>query len=156
VRAAGGSISANVSSSQFDSSEAVWLGSNGVLDVAGVARTYLDSRGLTQGEVLDGGKVTLGGTGVYVVTEEGSRIDVSGAAPVRLDVHNEAGGLGRDVGSDAGSVTIATTEGALLDGTIAAHAGSAANRGGAFNLKLDDTRDRTLISGAPPVNGRHR
>jgi filamentous hemagglutinin family protein len=154
VRAAGGSISANVSSSQFDSSEAVWLGSNGVLDVAGVARTYLDSRGLTQGEVLGGGKVTLGGTGVYVVTEEGSRIDVSGAAPVRLDVHNEAGGLGRDVGSDAGSVTIATTEGALLDGTIAAHAGSAANRGGAFNLKLDDTRDRTLISGAPPVNGR--
>ncbi|MBS1147232.1 MAG: filamentous hemagglutinin-related protein [Proteobacteria bacterium] len=80
VKAAGGSISATVNSSQFSSSEAVWLGANGELDVAGVARTYTDNRGLTQGKVLGGGSVTMGGTGAYVVTETGSRINVSGAA----------------------------------------------------------------------------
>ncbi len=152
VRTAGGSISATISrgaSEPFDPSATVWLGANSVLDASGAARTYTDSRGLTQGKVINGGSVTLGGQGAYVVTESGSRIKVSGAAPVQLDVPNESGGLGRTVGSDAGSVTIATTEGALLDGTIEAHAGSAANRGGVFSFKLNDTRDRTLISGAP-------
>ncbi|NDP49127.1 MAG: filamentous hemagglutinin N-terminal domain-containing protein, partial [Sulfuriferula multivorans] len=79
VQARGGSITANAGDSQFDASAAVWLGSNAVLDVAGAARTYKDARGLTQGEVLNGGSVTLGGVGAYVVTEAGSRIDVSGA-----------------------------------------------------------------------------
>lgn len=149
VHTAGGSIAALVkrsSSVAYDPSAAVWLGAHGVLDVAGVARTYTDSRGLVQGTVLAGGTVTLGGSVAadgavtggqgFVVTEAGSRIDISGAAPVRLDVQNESGGIGRLVGSDAGTLKVRVQEGALLDGTIAAQGGSAANRGGSFDLTL--------------------
>ena len=91
---------------------------------------------LTQGEVLDGGSVTLHAQYGHVVAEAGSKIELSGAAPVRLDILNEAGGLGQWVGSDAGSLRIIAREGVLLDGAFAAHAGSASNRGGAFNLVL--------------------
>lgn len=138
----GGAITAklNRSTSQpFDPASTLWLGDQAVLDVSGAARTYTDSRGLTQGEVLAGGMVKLNAQIGYVVTEAGSVIDVSGAAPVQLDVRNEAGGLGRKVGSDAGSVSVVAREGALLDGTLAAQAGSTAHRGGSFDLTLGDS-----------------
>jgi len=114
----------------------IWLGDQAVLDVSGIARTYTDNKGLTQGEVLAGGIVNLNAKTGYVVTESGSRVDVSGAAPVHLDTRNEAGGLGRMVGSDAGTLSIFAEEGMLLDGALAAQAGSASNRGGAFSATL--------------------
>ncbi len=157
VHAAGGSIVANLSRSEsnsdpFEAASALWLGPQAVLDTSGAARTYTDSRSLTQGEVLNGGSVTLNAPTGYIVTSAGSRIDVSGAAPVLLDVPNERGGLGRIVASDAGTVTIASREGMLLDGAIDARAGSAANRGGTFNLTLGgDTSSRSF---AAPTNER--
>ncbi len=141
LRTHGGDISATLSRSTdqtFDPASAIWLGEQAVLDTSGVARTYTDSRGLTQGEVLSGGTAALNAKSGYVVTRAGSKIDVSGAAPVRLDVRNEAGGLGRDVGSDAGSIAVVAREGALLDGTLSARAGSASNRGGSLGLTLGD------------------
>ncbi|WP_018078827.1 filamentous haemagglutinin family protein [Thiobacillus denitrificans] len=114
----------------------IWLGEQAVLDVSGIARTYTDGKGLTQGEVLAGGTVRLDAQTGYVVTEAGSRIDVSGAAPVRLDMPSESGGLGRLVGSDAGTLSVFAEEGMLLDGTLAAHAGSASHRGGSFSATL--------------------
>ncbi|MBT9538318.1 filamentous haemagglutinin family protein [Thiobacillus sp.] len=137
----GGTITANLNRSTdqpFDPASTLWLGDQAVLDVSGAARTYTDNRGLTQGEVLAGGAVKLNAQIGYVVTEAGSAINVSGAAPVQLDVRNEAGGLGRNVGSDAGSLTVVAREGALLDGALVAQAGSAANRGGSFDLTLGD------------------
>ncbi len=150
VKSAGGEVSANISRGEteaFEPSAAIWLGPQAVVDVSGAAQTYTDGRGLTQGKVLAGGSVSLGAKGGYVVTEAGSRIAVSGAAPVRLDVPNETGGLGRSVGSDAGVVTIATSEGALLDGAIDGRACSAQNRGGMFNFTLNaflPTNERVL------------
>jgi len=134
ILSSGGSVTASVDRSVFDPSSSVWLGANGVIDVSGAARTFTDNRGLIQGKELNGGKVKLNAKNSYVVTEAGSRIKVSGAAPVRMDVLNERGGLGRDIGSDAGSVTASSTEGMLLDGGMEAHAGSAANRGGILSL----------------------
>lgn len=163
VRAAGGNISAVVTRDVFDPAAAVWVGERGVLDVAGAARTYVDNNGLTQGDVLAGGSITLdggnissGGNGVlvgaYVVTKAGSSLNVSGAAPVHLDVLNETRGLGRSVGSDAGSVTITTTEGAFLDGNILAHAGSTAHRGGTLIVRQGANVDSEVTradKGAP-------
>lgn len=114
----------------------IWLGDQAVLDVSGIARTYTDGKGLTQGEVLAGGTVRLDAQTGYVVTEAGSRIDVSGAVPVRLDIPNESGGLGRLVGSDAGTLSVFAEEGMLLDGILVAQAGSAPNRGGSFSATL--------------------
>lgn len=141
IRSSGGDISVQLNRSTdlaFDPASTIWLGSQAVLDASGVARTYTDSRGLTQGNLLAGGKIALNAQIGYVVTEAGSKIDVSGASPVRLDVINETGGLGRTSGSDAGAVTIVTREGALLDGTLRAQAGGVSNRGGSFSLTLGD------------------
>lgn len=133
------------------SQNALWLGKQAVLDVSGAARTYADSRGLTQGEVLAGGVVSLNAKTGYVVTEEGSRIDLSGAAPVRLDVLNERGGLGRSVGSDAGALNVFAEEGILLDGTMAARGGGASNRGGAVSIALSKNARLENQSDLDPV-----
>lgn len=139
ITAPGGSITATLDHGHafdFNASNSLWLGKQSVLDVSGVALTYLDNQRLTQGTALNGGDITLNAQFGNVVAEAGSRITVAGVAPVRLDILNEAGGLGQWVGSDAGSLSITARESILLDGTITAQAGSASNRGGTFNLVL--------------------
>ena len=71
-----------------------------------MALTYLDSQRLTQGTVLNGGDVILNAQIGSRGNEAGSSINVGGVAPVRLDILNQAGGLGQWVGSDAGSLSI--------------------------------------------------
>src|SRR5690606_38979206 len=138
----GGSIIATldhgISELNYDASHALWLGREATLDVSGKALTFLDNQRLTQGEVLNGGTVALNARFGHVVTEAGSKNNIAGAAPVRLDILNEAGGLGQWVGSDAGTLSIHAREGTLLDGAIAAHGGSGSNRGGTFSLVLGD------------------
>ncbi len=139
----GGTISATLDRSNgsvFDvvNHNPIWLGNEALLDASGIAQTYTDSKGLIQGTVLAGGTVNLNAKTGYVVSEPGARIDISGAAPVRMDVLNEAGGLGRMVGSDAGALNIFAEEGMLLDGSITALAGDATNRGGTFNATLSE------------------
>mgnify|MGYP001551149249 FL=1 len=149
ISAPGGSITATLDHGQgfeFFPTNALWLGKQAVLDVSGVALTYLDSQRLTQGTVLNGGNITLNAKFGYVVAEAGSTIRMAGAAPVRLDILNQAGGLGQWVGSDAGSLSISAREGIMLDGTMDAQAGGASNRGGAFDLVLGNnlTPDQSL------------
>ncbi|WP_306463963.1 filamentous haemagglutinin family protein [Nitrosospira sp. NpAV] len=139
ISAPGGDITATLDHDQsfdFNATNSLWLGKQAVLDVSGTALTFLDSQRLTQGEVLNGGTITLNAQYGYVVVEAGSSIKVAGAAPVRLDILNEAGGLGQWVGSDAGSVSIIAREGILLNGSMLAQAGSVSNRGGTFDLIL--------------------
>ncbi|RJP70076.1 MAG: filamentous hemagglutinin N-terminal domain-containing protein [Comamonadaceae bacterium] len=149
VHAAGGTISANltplVPEEGQEQRSSIWLGSRAVLDAAGAARTYADNQGGQSGEVLAGGTVNLNAQRGFVVSEANSLVTVSGAAPVRLDVPNEAGGAGRMVGSDAGTINIAAHDGVMLDGTLQAHAGGASNRGGNFSLSYVLTDD--LING---------
>lgn len=145
---------------------ALWLGKDASIDVSGIAKTYLDGRGLTQGTVLAGGAVNLNAKTGYVVTESGSSINVSGTMPVKLGVRNESGGLGRLVGSDAGVLTVFGEEGILLDGAMSAQAGGAGNRGGVLNVTLSknahvpgqifDSQARTLslaATVAPQTSG---
>ncbi len=139
ISAPGGSISATLDHSSdfnFNATNSLWLGKQAILDVSGVALTFLDSQRLTQGEVLNGGAVTLNAQFGNVVAEAGSSIRIAGAAPVRLDILNQAGGLGQWVGSDAGSLSITARESILLDGAIMAQPGGLSNRGGTFNLNL--------------------
>ncbi|SCY11929.1 filamentous haemagglutinin family protein [Nitrosospira sp. Nsp13] len=153
ISAPGGSITATLDHDQsfdFNASNSLWLGKQAVLDVSGAALTFLDNNRLTQGEVLNGGTVALNAQYGYVVAEAGSSIKMAGAAPVRLDILNEAGGLGQWVGSDAGSLGIIAREGILLDGTLLAQAGGVFNRGGTFDLVLglEDVGD-ALTKGFP-------
>ena len=84
-----------------------------------------------------------------MVTEAGSIINVGGVAPVRLDIQNQAGGLGQWVGSDAGSLSIMARESVLLDGGMAAQGGGISNRGGVFNLELGDNSTPSPDLGFP-------
>lgn len=172
LQARGGAITATLDrSSGFvagtPDTNTLWLGDRAVLDASGVAQTTADARGLTQGKVLNGGTVTLQATTGYVVAEAGARIDVSGAAPVRLDEPGEAGGVSRQVASDAGSVKLFAEEGMLFDATMVAQGGAAGRRGGSLDIELGknarvdgqtgfDGQARTLVltnSVAPQTTG---
>ena len=111
----------------------LWLGEHALLDASGIAQTITDTQGLTQGEVLGGGTVNLYSSEA-LVAEAGARIDVSGAAPVRIDERNETGGIGRLLASDAGSVNLTFGSNLLLDATFDAAAGSSAQRGGSLDI----------------------
>lgn len=112
----------------------IWLGESATLDVAGRAETYTDSQGLVKGDVLAGGKVDL--KAGNVVARKGSTIDISGAAPVRIDLVNESGGIGREIGSDAGALTVLVNNKAAFDGDIEARGGGGDNRGGTLDFTL--------------------
>ncbi|HEX8874744.1 MAG TPA: filamentous hemagglutinin family protein [Nitrosospira sp.] len=152
ITAPGGTITATLDHRHdfnFDPRNSLWLGKQAVLDVSGVALTYLDNQRLTQGTVLNGGTITLNALLGSVVAEAGSSIRMAGVAPVRLDILNQAGGVGQWVGSDAGSLNIAAREGVLLDAGIAAQGGSANNRSGTFNLVLGDNLTPPVELGFP-------
>lgn len=151
ITAPGGTISATlnrVGADVYDPASALWLGSGARLDVAGAALAWPGANGLVTGKVLKGGDVILSAQTGHVVTDARSLIDITGAAPVWLDIPNESGGLGMTVGSDAGSLTISTQEGALLDGRILAKGGGAINRGGSFSLRLG-LAERPVEGGYP-------
>ncbi|PZO12626.1 MAG: filamentous hemagglutinin [Burkholderiales bacterium] len=172
LQARGGAIKATLDRSTgfvggSPDTNSLWLGNSAVLDASGVAQTYADARRLTQGTVRDGGSVTLQATTGYVVAEAGARINVSGAAPVRLDERNESGGIGRDVASDAGRVKVFAEEGLLFDATLTARGGAPGRRGGSLDIELAknarlegqagfDSQARTLVlanSVAPQTAG---
>ena len=129
----------------------VWLGNAAVLDASGVALidpwapAVASADGTPQvprtGVMLDGGKVSLKGRGGYVVAEQGSRVDVSGAADnFQLPAQQPAGighataYLGTPVWSDAGSITLGAAAGLYFDGQLQASGGAAQADGGTLTL----------------------
>ena len=123
----------------FRSGESIWLGSGSRLLARGVALVYPDAVGVRRGDVLDGGTIAITAHKGYVVAQTGAVIDVSGAsATVDLAQSRGAGFtyVATGIPSDAGSISIATREGALLDATLAAHAGGAGASGGTFGLTV--------------------
>lgn len=123
----------------------LFLGDNARIDVSGVARTFTNTRGQTQGKVLAGGEVSLRANTGALVTRAGSVIDVSGAAPVRLGEPNETGGLGRDVASNGGRVTLRSNN-LFLDGALRAQGGATTQRGG--SLEVGSAGDGSLPDSA--------
>ncbi|MCK6190603.1 filamentous haemagglutinin family protein [Pseudomonas sp. EYE_354] len=120
------------------------VGEEALIDVAARAVTAVSSRGNVYGQVLNGGKISIGGdinltTGiasagdVFVVVREGARLDASGAQAV-LDVP----GQGRvPVASNGGSISFASNNGLYLDGSFVARAGGAGAAGGSLALALE-------------------
>lgn len=157
VVAHGGNITATVDRSKGSYRDAarpqnnLWLGANAVLDASGVADTFTDARGRTTGEVLAGGSVILKANTGALVAEAGANINISGAAPVRVDVANESGGLGRDVASDAGRLEMFADNALLFDATVSARGGSPNQRGGTLDVTLSNNLDPQFIPTQAPV-----
>ncbi|MBT2118369.1 filamentous hemagglutinin family protein [Dyella sp. LX-66] len=146
----------------------VWLGTSAVLDASGVAlidpwaAAVAGADGTPQvprtGTVLDGGAVTLQGNGGYVVAEQGSRIDVDGAADNFQLPASDPGGLGTatrylgtPVWSDAGSIRLAAAAGLYFDGQLQATGGAAQAEGG--TLSLVGLGHKQGQNGAPQASG---
>jgi filamentous hemagglutinin family protein len=136
-------IKANSSSTIYNPTQAVWLGSHAQLLATGATKMQpSDALNRRSGEVLDGGSVTLTAQRGYVIQEQGSVIDVSGTkAKLDLPIANsETSAISyraTEVGSNAGSITVAAGEGVVLEGGIKGAAGSATTRNGRFDLTLD-------------------
>lgn len=137
--APGGKISlatTNPEADRYIDSQSIWLGSSARLLAGGAVVLEPNDDGLRTGRVLNGGDVSLLARSGYIVTEEGSLIDVSGAS-TELDLP-AASSLGRErvaVSSDAGRVSLRAREGMLLDGSYRALAGGASARGGSLEIE---------------------
>lgn len=107
------------------------------LDVRGVAQLQPDALGQRQGDVLDGGRIELTAERGTIVTERGSRLDVSGTSAT-LDLPNGRNGVSaKAIASAAGTIAFTAAEGMLLDGTLRADAGGAGAAGGELRITLD-------------------
>ena len=128
---------------EYNAAQTIWLGGHASLLATGAARMNpQDATGRRTGDVLDGGNITLKAQRGYVVAEQGSQIDVSGNNTV-LDLPATGGtapGIHYSptaIGSNAGNIALTAAEGAVLDGSLKASAGSAATLGGRLDLALN-------------------
>ena len=126
---------------QYDPAQAIWLGQHGWLRATGATLLNpADELARKTGEVLDGGTVSLTTNRGYIVLEQGSKIDVSGTKAT-LDILSGGSGniqyTATEVGSNAGSISLSATEGAVLDGELKGLAGNATTNGGRLNLELN-------------------
>jgi filamentous hemagglutinin len=152
VKAEGGTISLLMLTSppdstdnSYNSSRSIWLGSHAKLLANGSADRVVVN-GIASGEVLDGGTVRIGRLGSagmeaavgYVVAEEGSLIDVSGAKAENLRFrYGSYLTQPKTVGSAGGIIDIRAREGMMLAGQLRGKAGTADARGGTLSVTLD-------------------
>jgi filamentous hemagglutinin family protein len=147
LRAPGGEISlalnANLPEAVYNNTQAIWLGSQAVLDVAGVPRIYPNALGQPTGEVLPGGTVSLSTQRGFLELLPGSLIDVSGSSGVVAETGVGGGAVQNvRVASAGGVIDLSAADGAELGGTFAAGAGTPGPgivqpAGGTFSLTLD-------------------
>ncbi|RUL63080.1 filamentous hemagglutinin N-terminal domain-containing protein [Dyella dinghuensis] len=159
IDAPGGSIDLSttpLTAMPFNSLPEVWLGPQADINAAGVslinplaAAVPSDGTGLglvarytpRAGAVLDGGSVSLTSNEGYVVTQQGSVIDVSGSSDVYdLPSANGAsngaqtGYVPTPVWSDAGSIVLDAAAGLYADGSLRAQGGSSQAEGGSLQI----------------------
>ncbi|TPQ25994.1 filamentous haemagglutinin family protein [Methylomonas koyamae] len=139
---------------EYLASQAIWVGGNANLSVAGTTRLNpVDQFGYQSGQVLDGGVINFYAERGAVVLEEGSKLNVSGTrAPV--DILQPSTRLGftyakKIVGSNAGSIKIAAAEGVVMDGSMSARAGSPELLGGSLAVSLN--RSRRFLPDQPNI-----
>jgi len=158
IDAPGGTINLLTSPSQLPgltASTQLWLGSQAVLNTAGIslinplanvvpgpsAGLGLNSRFTPRtGMALNGGNVMLAANGGYVLTEQGSLIDVSGAAdtydlPTTNGSSASVSYVPTPVWSNAGSIVFAAGAGLYADGALQATAGASQGEGGSLQIE---------------------
>ena len=120
----------------YSPAQSIWLGAQSALSATGSVKLAPDTLGRRIGSVSDGGSVNITANRGTVVTEAGSRIDVSGTN-TELDMLALNGARARvPVASNAGSISITAAESMLLDGDLAGHAGGAGTAGGSLALSI--------------------
>ena len=168
LSAPGGKISltlnADLSQTAYEPTQAIWLGSSGVLNAAGIPQFVVGDTGLRTGSVLAGGTVSLNAARGSVELLPGSLIDASGAAAT-LDLTPPGGWLSsaQRVASAGGTIDLTAAENIVVGGSLRAAAGKAAPGnsqpvGGSLLVALDPSQrgDDNANSGGStfPENSR--
>jgi hypothetical protein len=131
----------------FDATQTVTLGKHGALLAPAVARFTPDPLGLRQGDVVDGGRVSLSAQRGYVFTQGGSRIDVSGTSAI-FDLFapgQAANRIPTTVRASGGDIVMRAAEGMGLNGVLRGR------QGGRLSLTLDPLERETSadLTGLP-------
>ena len=161
VVAKGGTIGLQLyqtdASGTYRPERSIWLGAKARLDASGSAeRVWTDGTGLSRGEVLDGGRIQMGGEDSngqfvaapgYIVAERGSHLNVSGVS-TPMTLTNFRSRESRNVASAGGTIDMRAAVGLLFDGSLTAAGGDGSVANGALSISLDRGAV-TLPSGAP-------
>ena len=163
LSAPGGSLTlkAGESGGFYTPNVSIWLGPEARLSVAGIARTYRAANGLIQGEVIDGGSISLL-TGGYLMAETGALLDASGAVG-NIDLPKGVNGstvyARTALPSAGGTIRLTAAEGLFVqEGAILqAQGGTDKAEGGTLRIELDRPvlSDGITIASYPvdPVSG---
>lgn len=139
----------------YDPTQALWLRPSARLLAAGTTELFTDTLGRGTGTVFGGGSVRLNAQRGWLVAEEGSVIDVRGAAsPQPLALAGEA--EPRNVSRPGGSIVLAAPEGMHLRSTLRAQAADARADGGELRIEasLNDLPPATTGPAYPVVAGQ--
>ncbi|WP_342710701.1 filamentous hemagglutinin family protein [Bradyrhizobium sp. B124] len=149
----------NMGYGEFGLTRSFWIGDDAVLDVSARDAVGRDDRGISYAAVPDGGTIRIGGTGAldpkypvvsdaFVIVRPGALIDASGTSAV-VDVQSGNGYIPTLAASDGGTISLYSSFGMVLDGTLRAAAGGSGASGGALNLTMSW---RGYIVGQPNAN----
>lgn len=122
----------------YRADQVLLIGKEARLSAAGAAQVLTNNAaGLRQGQVLDGGQISVTANKGYIVTEADSSMDVSGTSAV-LDIAG-SGGVSRAtaVAGAAGSMALRAREGMVLDGDLTGNKAAQGAAGGALTVALD-------------------
>lgn len=135
----------------YDNQQSIWIGGDSIISAAGSYVTPAGSaRTLSSAKVMDGGSIAINAGRGFVVAEEGSLLDVSGASG-KVDVDTGRGVQRQTLHGAAGSIDITAREGMILDGDFRGGA-SGSGEGGTLNIALrGDLNGATQVPPTPSV-----
>ncbi len=131
---------------EFGLTRSFWIGDDAVLDVSARDAVGRDDNGISYAAAPDGGTIRIGGTGAldpkypvvsdaFVIVRPGALIDASGTSAV-VDVQNGKTYVPTLAASDGGTISLYSSFGMALDGTLRAAAGGSGASGGSLNLTM--------------------
>ena len=129
----------------FLPTQAIWLTDTAKILAGGTVEYQTTRNGLRSGNVYGGGTVTLNARRGYVIGEAGSAIDLSGYKTT-LDLYG--GRASSLISRDAGTLSLSSPEGILLDSTINAAAPSPRATGGTLKVSISRKGNANFTGGA--------
>ncbi|MFT3735775.1 MAG: filamentous hemagglutinin family protein [Rhodocyclaceae bacterium] len=116
--------------------QAIFLKDSARIDVSGKALVTTNAAGLRQGEVLDGGSVSIDAQKGAIVAKQGAQINLDGTAATLDNVTTRTT---FNVASNAGSLNLSASSGLAFGAQTSAKGGGANAAGGSFSVTLSET-----------------
>jgi filamentous hemagglutinin len=129
----------------FLPTQALWLTDTAKILAGGTVEYQNARNGLRSGTVYGGGSVTLNAKHGYVIGEAGSSIDIGGY-DTTLDLYG--GRASSLVSRDAGTLSLSSAEGILVDSAITAAAPGPRAAGGTLKLSISRKGSANFTEGA--------